>query len=540
MNDNRKNFNQAPISNVNGSVTFGDNSGNITNIYYSSAEYESRKIKLDKLNIEFEKLQEQKRSHPEVSYFITKLIEVDSERTQIQKELDDFISGIKKILDEYQHFSDNTTGRLRLVNQHFEAGKLDEARAILDAEKMDEELNALLKQKERLSNSISENDVKLNDKANEFLIKAYLTSIDFTLLDRFEKTRDYYQRSLSAARNGRNLSAFARFLYQHNQLQEALPLFIEASIIYSSLALTSQEFLPDVALISNELGITLSKLGNPSTQEFIDAEKAFKLAIENYRRLPETFHPGLAEALHNLGNLLSQKGDFTAAEEAYDEALNIYRGLSKDFLPGMAAMLHDIGNSKMLQDKAADAGEPFSRALKIYRRLTRSNKQFLPNLANTLSSLARQIENATEKTTALDAAEKLYIEAFKINQQLVMINPNAFMLDSAGTMVNMSLFYQRKKPNKNLSLALVRQAAHYIFPFIMQIESANQGLQIMANIIGKWELEAPKVINDWYTKFYEEFSKHDNGVSDINKLVVQFYRQHGMIILDELNKIINK
>ena len=79
------------------------------------------------------------------------------------------------------------TERLKLARQHFEAGDYAAARTILDAGEMGNELDALLNQKQQLQSQQAENEANLIDKANEFLILARLTAVDYTLGDGFSR-----------------------------------------------------------------------------------------------------------------------------------------------------------------------------------------------------------------------------------------------------------------------------------------------------------------------------------------------------------------
>jgi nephrocystin-3 len=126
----------------------------------------------------------------------------------------------------------------------------------LDAEKMGQELDALLEEKASIAAQKSKNEGYLKDKSNEFLILARLTSTDFTLTDRFEKTLTYFEQSVRANRNEENIFAYAYFLNEHNQFLKALSLYEEALEIYKRLAQTNPErYEPYVAMTQNNLGL---------------------------------------------------------------------------------------------------------------------------------------------------------------------------------------------------------------------------------------------------------------------------------------------
>ena len=76
----------------------------------------------------------------------------------------------------------------------------------------------------------------LIDKANEFLILARLTAVDYTLEDRYPKTMEYFEQSLKAAHTAENTFEYASFLQKHNQFNAASPFYTEALKIYRRLA----------------------------------------------------------------------------------------------------------------------------------------------------------------------------------------------------------------------------------------------------------------------------------------------------------------
>ena len=84
--------------------------------------------------------------------------------------------------------------------------------------------------------------------------------------------------------------------------------------------------------------------------EFEDALKSFKEALEIYRKLaqanPQTYLPYVAGTLNNLGNLQSDKNEFEDALKSYKEALEIYRKLAQanpqTYLPDVAMTLINL------------------------------------------------------------------------------------------------------------------------------------------------------------------------------------------------------
>jgi hypothetical protein len=155
------------------------NGQKVTNIFYS-AQYQDLKKQGDKLRERFDKARQKIEKYPDEKDFKVELLQIDEERQEVQKRLDDLKREVISLAETFTKIPINTE-RLRLARQNFEAGDYPAARAILDAEQMSSELDALLHQKEQLQRQQIDNETHLIDKATEFLILARLTAIDFTL-----------------------------------------------------------------------------------------------------------------------------------------------------------------------------------------------------------------------------------------------------------------------------------------------------------------------------------------------------------------------
>lgn len=216
-----------------GNVIVGD--GNIVINLKEAADYKELQSQLERLNERFEKTQTRINNHPDDEDFKTELLQLSGEQNEVKEKLEALKAAVIKLAEDFLRIPLNTE-RLRLARQYFEQGQFAEARAILGAEAMTSELGALKQEQESLKQKIAENELRLRDKANEFLILARLTAVDFSLPDRFEKTKEYFEQSLSAAHNEENVFAYAYFLQEHNQFKDSLPLYREALETCRSLA----------------------------------------------------------------------------------------------------------------------------------------------------------------------------------------------------------------------------------------------------------------------------------------------------------------
>lgn len=291
---NSKNINQGDINSGGGDVHLGDN-------YYKSIEYKDLQKQISRL----EKLIQLTKDEEEKALLYKELEE------EINK-LDQFKQGVISLAETFQKIEVDTE-RLKSAKQFFDEGKFKEARAILETEKIENDQHKLLERKSNLEKDTEENKVDLRHNADEYLVLAKLTAIDFNLSDRFEKTITYFESSLKSNRNENNLFSYAYFLQEHNQNNKAIPLYEETLAIYQKSAKV-----------------------NPQTSY----NEALTIGRELTESNPEIYLPEVGMTLTNLAFLQSVKKEFEKAESSYEEALSIYRKLaeanSQIYLPYLA------------------------------------------------------------------------------------------------------------------------------------------------------------------------------------------------------------
>ena len=345
------------------------NGHKVTNYFYSS-QYQDLKTQADELQEHFDKTLDKTKKYPDDEDFKADLLKLSGKRNEIHKKLEELKQEVIRLAETFTNIPINSE-RLKLARQHFEAGNFSAARAILDAEQMGIELDDLLQREEHLQQQQAQVQALRMDKANEFLILARLTALNFDVPDRFDKTIEYFEQSLKATHTLENTFEYAYFLHTHNQFNAALPWYDEALAIYRRLAGANPDtFLPDVAATLNNLAVLYS-----DRHDVAAAQAAYDEALHIYRRLadanPDTYLPDLAMTLNNLAVLYSDRHDLAAAQAAYDEALDIRRRLARTnpetYLPkfsGTAVNL-SIFHLESLHDREkslAHAGEALAAA----------------------------------------------------------------------------------------------------------------------------------------------------------------------------------
>jgi len=121
---------------------------------------------------------------------------------------------------------------------------------------------------------------------------------------------------------------------------------------------------------------------------------------------------GLASALTNLANVLSEVGQYDDALAPAQQAVDLYRQLSdqggepNQYLPGLGAALTNLGKLHSDRGRPEDALEPDQAAVVIYRKLLGSDTRSVLALASALTNLVRPLSELGQAEQARDAAEE--------------------------------------------------------------------------------------------------------------------------------------
>ena len=281
--------------------------------------------------------------------------------TTAEQNLENFKRDILKLAEEINKLPLNTA-RLKQAVALFDAQKYAEARKVLDEKEITQEQDALLAEQQKLQEKQATIAAQLDDKANEWLLKAQLTAIDYSLGEqRIAQTSGYFDKALKSGRTPERLFTSAKFLQDNNQYRAAETFYTEALRSYRQLAKDNPTvYLPDMAQTLNNLGALVSD----DSQRRNEAETLYTEALTIRRQLakdnPTVYLPDVAATLNNLGNLV--KADSQRREEAenlYNEALSSYRHLVKDnptvYLPYVATTLGAFGKAYLNWDEPNQA-----------------------------------------------------------------------------------------------------------------------------------------------------------------------------------------
>ena len=298
---------------IGGDVNNSTIAGRDINIY-RSADYKALQRKL-------ENAQQYVKDYPDDPRFKREL-------EQARQQIEDFKRDVIKLAEDLSKININTE-RFRLAKQQFELGNYQAARAILDTKAMSQEQDALLAKQQYLQTEQAKTTEQLKNNAAEFLFKAKLTAIDYTLPNRIEQTHELFELALKSARTPDNLFAYAYFLQQNNQFSASESLYREALNDYRQLAKDNPAvYLPSVAETLNNFGIFAS--ADSSRRK--EAESLYTKALVIRRQLaednPAVYLPDVAQTLNNLAILVkTDNSRQKEAESLFAEASTIHQKL---------------------------------------------------------------------------------------------------------------------------------------------------------------------------------------------------------------------
>ncbi|MCP4549219.1 MAG: tetratricopeptide repeat protein, partial [bacterium] len=249
---------------------------------------------------------------------------------ELKQRLEDFKAEVFRLHELFTRIPINTE-RLRKAKEHFDKGEFREADAVLKAEEIQRDVERLKKEQGAATEKLAAIERDLEDRAQEFLLKARLSLLSPVPEggSRFERAQGWFEQALATARTAELLGEYAVFLWEHNDFGQAEPLYQEALKHYRGLAESNPEaFLPDVATTLNNLANLHS-----DTQAYGPALKEYEEALKIRRGLaessPEDFLPDVATTLNNLAILHKATQAYGPALKEYEEALKIRRSLAE-------------------------------------------------------------------------------------------------------------------------------------------------------------------------------------------------------------------
>ena len=230
----------------------------------------------------------------------------------------------------------------------------------------------------------------------------------------------------------------------------------------------------------NRQSVALAAVGKwmkalAATQEAVDIYRT--LAAQN----PAVFHPYLAMALGNLGNVLSALKQQEEALSTTREAVALYRELAAqnpaEHRSDLAMVLVNLGRDLAALIRQEEALAATQEAVDIYRDLAAQNPAaFHPDLARALANLGAILSALNRSKEALAATQ----EAVDLYRDLAAQNPQAFHPDLARSLdAHGAALLQAGQPRA--AADAFREGLEILLPFAQALPQAFGGL--LANLL---------------------------------------------------------
>ena len=300
-------------------------------------------------------------------------------------------------------------------------------------------------------NSLTRIYEEYEEKRNEEFIKVLRELIEAAKTKfSFDEACNFYEKLIAIERSLKNLFGYAHLLHSLNDFTKAKQYYEEVLNVYKERAKKDTEtYNPGLAMTLNNLGLLLSD-NNETKQTQIYYQEALEIYRELAKKNPQANNPDLAETLNNLGVLLSNNNEIKQAKNYYQEALDIYRELAKKnpqaYNPDLAGTLNNLGLLLSNNNETKQAQIYYQEALEIYRALaTKKPQAYNPDLAMTLNNLGLLLSNNNETKQA----QIYYQEALDIYRELAKKNPQAYNPYLAMTLNNLgALFHKHNEPKQ--------------------------------------------------------------------------------------------
>jgi tetratricopeptide (TPR) repeat protein len=308
--------------------------------------------------------------------------EFQQELAEVLQQMEDFKRDVRKLAEEINKLNINTE-RGRSAKAKFEAGDYQAARQILNTEEMAQEQTSLLERQQQIQTQQTEIAEQLASNATEFVLKAQLTAIDYSLPDRIEQTIALFETALKSARNPDHLLRYANFLQDHSQFAASQPLCLELLAGFREIGDKAGE-----GATLNNLGAISHVTGDYTTAlDYLQQSLAIQLEMGN--------KVGEGGILNNLSQIYKARGDYATALDYLQQSLVIQREIGNK--AGEGATLNNLSQIYDARGDYDTALEYLQQSLTIQREI--GNKA---GEGATLNNLSQIYDVRGDYDTALD------------------------------------------------------------------------------------------------------------------------------------------
>ncbi len=299
--------------------------------------------------------------------------DIASKLFKLREKIDSFKADVLKLAESFSRIEINTD-RLRRAKEHFDKGEITEARVVLEdaLEEMVSEKTYLLGEKKKYEEDTAP---KLQSKADEYLILAQTTALNYESPSRISDARQYFEDSIECAKVYENLFAYALFLWEHSEFSQAIDFW---------------QWTLEIAQESSDRNGEENSLGNLGNAYLFIGE--YQKAIYFYEQALAISQingdrSGEAKSLGNLGSVYCSLGEYQKAIDFQERSLEIKREISDRRGEGNSFI--NLGLAYYYLGKCQKAIEFYERGLKISREfgIRRAEGASLGNLGLAYDSL---------------------------------------------------------------------------------------------------------------------------------------------------------
>ncbi len=305
----------------------------------------------------------------------------------------------------------------------------------------------------------------------------------FLKFQNYELAQKYYDEAISIADQGALISEYVRLMYANSRLQKAQGYNKDAiALLESTFGHFSHISNNTIALIYNELGLLYSE--ERISHKALDNFNKLLDFLANKEDLRAKYGPW---ALHNLGNLYFEVGEYETASEHFSLALD-QKHLLGDDSSSLFITLKDLGESHLMAGDMDAAERYLNEAQEYYASAKNVPEHYqlfklLGEVAksrgdiNAYSSFqegyAKNLESYLEERKQVEASDKKYnlelitqryfamVAEQERNQQIVFYSAIGISSLVMTLLLVVSIFYYRKwKLRRDLEQAIRPLTTH--------------------------------------------------------------------------------
>ena len=465
---------------------------------------------------------------------------------ELKNQENDLIQTVNNIASIFNRI-EISSEKLKLAKEYFEKGKYRQVHEILDPDLMMKEQLNLIELKSKGEKNLQKLNKQLLSNAQEFLIKAKTTFVDFDNKNRYNEVIWYYESSLRSYPLIDTRMLFIEFLMAHGAHEKAKKQF--SMIDEESL---KEYDLPHQAIVKGNLGLLYMQEGNYSeAQKIFESVKEIFKSVVSYN--PEYLYYQYIGSINNLAVTYVYQDNREKAIEFFNESINLFNAFNPTpnnylyyyYLSEIASTYNNLGRLyissdcslaiKFLLESISNYTEAYSGSRSFRRELASAHfnlataqmqsqdnisaeenykqtvaihstllKEGIPNFGTEYITYLNSYAMCLVQLGKLELAVDFFREAFFVNNymhrnQLLDLYENNLLeellrfdsFDLVKSLNGISIFYRDQNPNRDVSIHYAEQAQIQFFKNLAEFpnEINWSDYQKSFEILKSWEIQ---------------------------------------------------